>query len=165
MSEGWASLIKQIIEYAINPLYSFVIWVGCLIVLVLPLPDFLQLELWRKTYAGFFGLGLIFGLLLWASTLGLGLLNEYNKRRKILIYLDSLNTREAYLLATAVKRDHQTIVWQPGTEETTGLVHKGLLEDVTGQHAYPNQPFNIPTFVWKEIKKPARISTLTERSK
>lgn len=155
MSE-WAELAKL----CLRPRYAFVVLVASLIILLLPLPDPSFLTGIRKEHGKWVALVALLGGITWLVEMFLFVREsraEASKKKAehdaVLCHLDSLTSKETFLLARALVLKQQTVMWQAGLPEVASLVHKGLLQAVeyTGGNA---KPFTIPRFVWDHIKNP-----------
>lgn len=172
MAAEWVELGKEVLKLAVRARYSFSLWMVCLLILVVPLPDFLRLNVIRQKYGevlGAIGLSMfvvwvveVF-LLTWEAVKGR--LTARREEKKVLKHLDSLTSREAHLLAVAVTKKVQTVNWKENSPEVSSLIAKGLLSAVPANSQGNVKPFTVPRFVWEEINKTRVYDTLKQLDK
>lgn len=166
-----AGAIKEGFAIVARPRYSFVACVTCLVILLVPMPDWLSLDDLRKAYAKFIGGICLLTAIMWATEMTLfcsdkvkDWMEKKDEKAKIAEYLDTLNDFEAKLLDRALTEGTQTITCRDDGDEVYSLIGKQLLEKVEyTKSSYLNPPFTIPSKVWKEIKKPKNVDKIKAR--
>jgi hypothetical protein len=159
MPAEWIDLGKELLKLAVRPRYSFSIWVTALLLLAIPLPDFLRVDTIRTDYGHYVGIVCLAAFVLWLVEVVLFFVSDpirtYVYQKEKLKHLDSLNATEAELLVHAVEKKCQTVTWRTDSGAPDSLVAKGLLErvPVASPNRFGFDPYTIPRFVWERITK------------
>lgn len=160
----------ELAKLALRPRYAFCVWVTSLLILLVPLPEFLQIGKIQQDYGTYIGIGAVFAFIVWAVEIVIfggervgEKLATRKKKRDILDNLDSLSSDELFLLARALFLGIQTVSWRTDHDEVSSLVAKGLLEKVPHESTYGSKPYTIPRFVWTHLLR--HKTAIIERAK
>lgn len=149
----------ELLKIALQPRISFALWITALIVLVVPLPDFLRAEQSVAEYSDLIKMGGLFTFIYWIVSLVLvwweshcSSTLENERKKEITDHLETLSPDEKFVLARHIVLNQQTVKWAK-SGEVSSLISKGLLDAVPSDSHYGNPHFTIPRFVWVHLQK------------
>lgn len=137
----------------------FLFGVCALGLIILFSPDFVLqifgIKLFHDSFRGLIGLITLIALVFWIIQLipSFSSWRRTNKARaRILESLDSLSIEERLLLMYCLHRNQQTISLEVIHRDATALTSKGIFVMASGVNDQLAWPFNVPNWLWKEIK-------------
>ncbi len=149
----------ELIKVALRARYSFCVWVFCAVVLLAPLPEFLEVpdefNVRAKPWVGVLGL---LAFIVWIVEIALSLssvvrerLAERKVRLALIEQLENLSNDELNVLGRALVLNSRTIRWRDDYDEVSSLVARGLLLPVPGESPTHVRPYIIPVEIWKHL--------------
>ena len=144
--------------FELKPRFFFAMWAIGALFLFLPVQvkETLGITQFVSSYRTIIGIASIISLVLWVVQLEpwelvFDALNERKFRKEFSSKLAELSDSERILLAYCVARKKQTIHLYAMHATATALRAKGFLGYVGGIVNTSSMPFNIPSFVWREL--------------
>jgi hypothetical protein len=160
--------LPELLKIALRARYSFALWVGGLLALTAPLPQFLRLSALVEEYGQWIGVVTTVSFLTWTVEMVLLAWEKFSERRserakrdQLLQYLDALSPAERMLLAKAIKVTQQTLVCRMDDPAVSSLVGKGLLIAVPHKSQFNSYPHIIPPTIWKHLNS-GKVAWLAE---
>jgi hypothetical protein len=146
--------LTELVKLALRPRYSFALWVCAVIILAVPLPDFLRLQDFRTEYGKFLGVVAVLTFVVWVVELAIVLGAKKRDEWHVIAHLDGLNPEELAILGKAVGTGHQTINCQCTRGNVQSLVAKRMFDPAGQPNKFEMQAHTVPLFLWRYLNKP-----------